>query len=349
LSLLTQRLQAQLLCGEPARGVADVARHLLAVQGQDGRGVRLAVRARTRGLTAADFDEALAAREVLITWLNRGTLHLVASEDHHWLHALTAPPRLTGCINRLTQLGVDHAQAERGVGLIVAALEDGPRDRASLGEVLAAAGVPTGGQALIHLLMLSSLRGLTVRGPMLGKQHAYVLTADWLGRAPRLDRGAALAELARRYLLSHAPADERDLARWAGLPLRDARAGLAAIASELVPCAGGRVALARAQPRAGRPQPRLLGAFEPVLLGWCSREDVLGAHAPAVVRGGMFHPFATVGGRAVATWAVRDGTVTLAPLRGAPSLPPAALAAEVDDVARFLGLARQSGTAPAAS
>ena len=86
--------------------------------------------------------------------------------------------------------------------------------------------------------------GVAVRGPMLGKQHAYVLVSDWLGseRKP-VDREAALAELARRYLVGHAPADDRDLARWAGLPLRDARAGLVAIAKQLVERDDGRVEL----------------------------------------------------------------------------------------------------------
>ena len=66
---------------------------------------------------------------------------------------------------------------------------------------------------------------------MVGRQHAYALVRDWLGKPPRFDRDAALAELARRYLAGHGPADDRDLAKWAGLPLRDARAGLSAIAS----------------------------------------------------------------------------------------------------------------------
>jgi hypothetical protein len=300
--------------------------------------VRLAIRARTRGLTAADVDAALGAGEVLITWLNRGTLHLVAREDHHWLHALTAPPRITGCMRRLAQEGVEPAQAERGVALIARTLEDGPHDREALGGALSAAGIPTRGQALIHLLMLASLRGLTVRGPMLGRQHAYVLAADWIGTPPRFDRPRALAELARRYLLGHAPADERDLARWAGLPLRDARAGLAAIAGELKQCDAGRVALVRAAPRAGRPRTQLLGAFEPLLLGWCSREDVLGGHAAAVVRGGRFHPFAAIGGRAVATWRIRDRAVTIAPFAGQLSELTPALAADAADVLRFLAI-----------
>ena len=65
------------------------------MQGQDPRGARLAVRARTTGLTAADVDRALTDRSLLITWLNRGTLHLVRSEDYPWLLALTAPPHFT--------------------------------------------------------------------------------------------------------------------------------------------------------------------------------------------------------------------------------------------------------------
>ena len=88
--------------------------------------------------------------------------------------------------------------------------------RQQLGARIAATGVRTEGQALVHLLALASLRGLAVRGPMLGGQHAYALVRDWLGEQPPVDRELALEELARRYLLGHGPADERDLARWSG-------------------------------------------------------------------------------------------------------------------------------------
>ena len=50
--VLAARLTAQLLAGAPARDPVAVAERLLAVQGQDPRGARLAVRARTEGLTA---------------------------------------------------------------------------------------------------------------------------------------------------------------------------------------------------------------------------------------------------------------------------------------------------------
>ena len=88
--MLRERLTAQLLAGPPAKDPEAVVERLLAVQGQDPRGARLAIRARSEGLTARDVDGAERAA-LVITWLNRGTLHLVRSEDYPWLHALTAP------------------------------------------------------------------------------------------------------------------------------------------------------------------------------------------------------------------------------------------------------------------
>jgi hypothetical protein len=57
--MIAERLSAQLLSGAPARDAVAVAERLLAVQGQDARGVRLAIRARTAGLSVADVDGAL--------------------------------------------------------------------------------------------------------------------------------------------------------------------------------------------------------------------------------------------------------------------------------------------------
>ncbi|MGN6793588.1 MAG: DNA glycosylase AlkZ-like family protein, partial [Streptosporangiaceae bacterium] len=90
--LVAERCAAQLLSGSPAATPVDAVTRLLAIQGQDPRGTRLAIRARTAALTAADVDRALTEdRSLLITWLNRGTLHLVAADDYWWLQPLTTP------------------------------------------------------------------------------------------------------------------------------------------------------------------------------------------------------------------------------------------------------------------
>jgi Winged helix DNA-binding domain len=337
-SIYAERFTAQGLAGPPARDPTGVAERLLAVQGQDPRGARLAVRARSDGLTAADVDRAFSEeRSLLITWLNRGTLHLVRSEDYPWLQMLTTPPLESSCKRRLAHEGISPEQGELAVQTIERALADeGPLTRHQLRERLETADVPTQGQALIHLLFLAAVRGVAVRGQMVGKDHAYVLVRDWLGRQPKVNRDKALAELARRYLVGHAPADDRDLARWAGLPLRDARAGLAAIAAELVERDDGLVHLAKHPPEPEVPAPRLLGPFDPLLLGWTSRELILGPHTHLVTMNGIFRPFALVKGRAVATWKLNRGKVTIEPLGKMSRAATAALAADAVDVERFM-------------
>ena len=339
-SPIAERLSAQALSGEPLRSPEAVAERLLAVQGQDPRGARLAVRARTVAVTAADVDRALTDdRSLLITWLNRGTLHLVRSEDYPWLHALTTPTHFASCRRRLQQEGVSETAAERAMTTIEQTLaEEGPLSGKDLRARLAAAGVRTEGQAFIHLMFLAAAHGILVRGPMIGKQHAYVLVRDWLGEQQPVDREKALAELARRYLIGHGPADERDLARWAGLPLRDARAGLAAIASQLEQRGDGLVDLKGRNAPAPLPPPRLLGAFDPLLLGWTSREEVVGPHKLLVTNNGIFRPFALVGGRAVARWGLAGGKVTIEHLGKVTKKDAAALEEDGERVREFMGM-----------
>ncbi|HXZ75779.1 MAG TPA: crosslink repair DNA glycosylase YcaQ family protein, partial [Streptosporangiaceae bacterium] len=158
----------------------------------------------------------------------------------------------------------------------------------------------------------------------------------------------ALGLLTRRYLAGHAPAGDRDLAKWAGLPLGDARRGLAAIAPGLADREDGLASLA---PRAGQAGPgeapavpdlRLLGAFDPLLLGWASRELFLAPGGPVITSNGLFRPFVLVQGRGAALWTITGGEVVTDSLGPLTAPEQAALAAEAADVERFL--ARPRGT-----
>jgi hypothetical protein len=339
--LTARRCAAQLLSGEPAGTTEEVTRRLLAVQAQDLRGARLAVRARSAGLTAADVDADLGRRSLLVSWLNRGTLHLVRAEDYWWLHPLTTPQLLTGNARRLAQEGVPPDDADRAVAVVRDALAaDGPLTRAQLRGRVDAAGVRTEGQALVHILFLACLRGLIVRGPVAGREQAFVLTRDWLGAPPPLlDRTAALTELARRYLAGHAPATDADLAKWAGIGLREARLGLAGCGAVARPDGLAELPGVPDSSRAAAalPPPRLLGPFDPLLLGWTSRDPVVGIHKIIVTVNGLFRPFALAGGRAVATWSLAGGRVTLTPFTPLDPATASALDADAGAVTRFLG------------
>ncbi len=345
--LLAARLTSQLLA-QPAAGPDEVVQRLLAVQAQDPRGARLAVRARTAGLSAADVDRALDERRLLVSWLNRGTLHLVPAEDYWWLHPLTTPQLVAANARRLEQEGVSPAQADKGVDVVAAQVAAGPRTRQELRTALDAAGVPTARQALVHVLFAATLRGHVVRGPMRGAEHCFVAVTDWLGPAPEpVDRPEALARLARRYLAGHGPASAQDLATWAGIGLRDARSAVASLSDELVEAQDGLVDLADRLPIEPLPGPRLLGPFDPVLHGWRSRDPVVGRHEGVVTSNGLFRACALVGGRAVGTWGLDGGAVTLRPLERIGRRDQRALEDDAQDVLRYLGLpARPMAQAP---
>jgi hypothetical protein len=192
---------------------------------------------------------------------------------------------------------------------------------------------------LAHLLLAASIPGHIVRGPVTGGDSAFVSVPDWLGRAPApLRRDEALARLARRYLRGHGPADARDLAKWAGIGVGDARRGLDGIGGELVPFGTGLLQLADGDAPAPLPLPRLLGPFDPVLLGWVSRQLLVGPHQHVVTTNGLFRPVGLVEGRVMATWGLAGGTVEIRPLQ--PIAQPAldALRHDALDVLRFLGL-----------
>ena len=335
-----ERFTAQMLAGEPARGPVEVAERLLAIQGQDPRGARLAIRARTAGLTAADVDRALTEhRSLVITWLNRGTLHLVRTEDYWWLHPLMVRPQLQAAVGRrMSQIGLTASDADKGVAVVEEALAArGPLTRIELGEVIAAAGLPSDDNTPMHVIALASMRGAAVRGPMVGAQHAYVHVRDWLGKPPpALDLDVALAELARRYLAGHGPAADKDLAKWSGLPLGQVRRGLTAIAAELRDRPDGLAELAVAAPAEHLPSPRLLGAFDPVLLGWADRAPIVGKYQQIVTVNGLFRPFALVAGQAAATWSWSARQVVMSRFAELPEHVEAALMAEARDVQRFL-------------
>jgi Winged helix DNA-binding domain len=298
-----------------SRTPAEVVRHLLAVQAQDFASVPLALRARAAGLTRGDVHAALDAGELVLSWLNRGTLHLVCRDDYWWLHALAAPTVRASSRRRLAEEGV--TDPARAVRRITTALGDGPLLREQIG-----ARVRLTGAALTHALLAATLDGLIVRGPVRGREQTFALAVDHLGEPPHIDRDAALAELARRYLASHAPASEADLAYWSGLPLRDVRAGLAA-----VPRPGG---LTPRQPRDS--PPKLLPPFDPYILGWKDRSFAIPRELTKQVMpgGGMFRAVVLVDGRVTGTWSRSGGRVAV----DAPDSD--GLESEIRDVERFL-------------
>jgi hypothetical protein len=332
------RFRAQLLLPPGAGQVEQVVDRLLAVQAQDARAFRLSLRARSHDTSAHDVDIALSKRRTLVvSWLFRGTLHLVRSADYWWLHTLTAPRMVANNKRRLAQLGLDEATTKRGVRAVREAVAENPKTRDELRLALDSAGVPTTGQALAHVLVAATLHAQLIRGPVRNGDHCFVDAEQWLDRPPVPDRDGCLGMLARRYLAGHGPAAPADLAAYAGITPTDARRAFDLVAAET-----RRVdtlyAVADNGDAAPLPPPRLLGMFDPVLHGWSDRSFVTGAHKDVVTRNGMFRATALLDAHVAGTWTLSGGVVRLSALRRLTSTELVALEHEAADVLHYLAL-----------
>jgi hypothetical protein len=309
------RLAAQWLAGPGASSPVDAVRRLGAVQAQDLPGALTSVALRTTTRRRTDVERALDDGEIVRTWPMRGTLHLLAADDLHWMLELLAARTLTPMTARWADLGLDASHAERARELVTAALAGGGRmRRADLLATIDHGGVSTAGQRGYHLLGYLARTGTLCLGPTDGAgEQLYVLIDDWVAAPPPRTREEALGELARRFFLGHGPATAPDLARWAGLPLRDVRAGVEAARPQLAslevddvehlmdPATPGRLAAFRDEADGVV----LLPGFDEFVLGYRDRSTILApGFAERIVPGnnGMFRPTVVVGGQVVGTW-----------------------------------------------
>jgi hypothetical protein len=299
MDIVAARMASQGLSAPSGDGLAVVQR-LVGLQAQDDWIAPYAIRVRARsGVTQG----------VAISWLMRGTLHMVAADDLHWLVDLLGPRQAARGARRREQLGLTDKLLRQAVPELVDRL---PATRAELIETAAAVGVPEG-QARAHLLAYA---GQTGQLCMIDGVFRRVPA----GRKVPHDRAA---ELARRYLTGHAPATVEDFAAWSGLPLTAARK---AFPDDVPPPKEATV-----------PRVRLLGHLDPYLLGYKDRSFALDpAYHKKVQRGGGFlQPVVLVDGHVAGTWTRtwRGSTMRVEVDAWAP-VPAGELAAEIEDLNR---------------
>jgi hypothetical protein len=334
-----------------AKDPAEIARAIGGAQAQDVYAGPLSFRSRSRSLNAEDVKRARTEeRSLLRTWVNRKTIHMIPTEDAGWWLPLFEPLIERWSRGRLGDLGMSARDIDRALAVIGRALADGgPLTRTEARERVAAGGVELNSQTGMHVALLAVVSGIACLGPDNGRQTCLVRREDWLGQMPAFDRGKALAELARVYVGAFAPATDRDFAYWAGLPLRDVRAGLEAVASEIEEVRVGEetmLALRRGLPRLpGGGQVRMLGNFDTYLLGWKDRRfSVADEHELHVKEGGggWMRPVVVEDGIVIGGWRSRrqgdrvEITLNL-PEADRDRLRPR-LDAEIADISRFDGV-----------
>jgi hypothetical protein len=339
-------------------------RSLLAVQSQDYPGAKWALGQRVAGATEADVDAAFDAGAFVRLHVMRPTWHFVAPEDLRWLLALTAPRVHQASAYQYRALEIDAALAARAADVFRSILSGGrSATRAELGAGLAAAGIDTNGMRLGYLASHAELEAIICSGPRRGKQQTYALVDERVPSAPARTRDAALAEIGRRYVEGHGPAQAIDLAWWSGLTLRDARIALEsaspALAREVVdgrtffiaPAAEAAAAAAARSADTG-PTIHLLPNYDELLIAFRDRSDGLdpGLPPPAHVAAEILAHVIVRNGLGVGGWRRSDDgrrvAIELNPLVPLTREDRRRLDEQVDRLATFLGRPVDVTTAP---
>lgn len=303
------RLLNQQITDSHNQSAHEAVRRLVAVQAQDYASALCAIGARLPDSTQKDIARSISEHRIVRTWAMRGTIHLLAAEDVRWMLKLLTPRVLSGTASRDRQLGLDTITYTRSRELLEKALQDGKQmQRDEVYAVLERGKISTEGQRGYHILWELGLEGILCFGLYEGKQPTFALLDEWVPESRKLERDAALAELALRYFNSRGPAMLQDFAAWAKLPLVEARAGLESAIPELQRFTQGGetywMPKQVAEPSHAQ-SAFLLPAFDEYLLGYKDRSAVLAAeHASKVVPGGngMFLPMMVLNGRIVGTW-----------------------------------------------
>ncbi|HJT55082.1 MAG TPA: winged helix DNA-binding domain-containing protein [Ktedonobacteraceae bacterium] len=354
------RIRAQLLAPQTPdmpTSVATVVKDVCGIQAQDTNAAALAIRVRSTVLLASDIEHArVQERTIIRTWGQRGTLHLLATEDLSWLLQLFSPVFIAGNRKRREELGLDEDTCVKGIRMLHNILaEQGPLTRDALVEQLTSHGLTLVGQARPHLLQRAALEGVICFGPLQDREPSYVLLSDWVDQEYRehpLSEAAAYVELTRHYLKAYGPATPKDQAVWSGLPLSKIRVAWHNIADQLI-----EVEIARspawmlktqetllAELPAQAPIVRLLPYFDTYLLGYQNRDLVVPTQYAKRVNagGGMVHPTLLVDGRVVGTWKNKREkgglAVSVEAFESFMHDIMGGLEMEVADIARFLGM-----------
>lgn len=337
--LTALRLRALGIAGASAASPADAVRGLLALQAQDLPGALWSVGLRS-GATQQQVVAAHEAGGFVRSWPLRGALHLVAPDDLPWLLDLAGARAMTSAEGRHRRLGLEAADFARSERIALRLLDGATSTRAQLLAAFEAEGLSTAGQRGAHLLVRLAQTGVVV----LTARDRWARLDGVVAAPRRLDRDAALRELALRYLAGHGPATDRDLAWWAGLTLADARAGIAAARDRLEELTlDGATYLHAPELEPARSAVHLLPGFDEYLLGYADRSAPLaGAPLSRVAPGsnGMFLATIVADGEVVGTWRREQSAtrvaVSLAPFRELTAAHTEGIARAAARYARFL-------------
>jgi hypothetical protein len=355
------RVERQLLGKTKAASPVEVATTLVGVQAQVVSSAALAIALRSKPSRGKDpavaaTAKALAGRRLVRSWAMRGTLHLFAAEDVPTVAAALRGKEMWRRPAWLRWFGVNEAEMETLIETIGEVLDDGrPRTRAELADEIGARLGPKIGKLLLgswgSALKIASDHHYLVQSAEDDAGTRFVRASRWIRTWRDEDQGEALPKLVDRYLAVYGPATLKELLRWWGVArvsvMRPVVERLGEALTEVD--VDGTRAYARTKDlpsieatRATKGKVRLVGGFDPFIVGAGLREQLLPAmHLKRVSRtAGWISPVILVDGVAAGVWDARRSGSRLAITIEPFAEPSPKLRTSIEAAAREVGRAQ---------
>jgi len=231
----TIRLINQRIANTEFRSAKEIISWMGAMQAQDYSMAKWAVGLRLRDSSNDAIEKALNKGEILRTHLMRPTWHFVSAEDIYWMLELTSPQIKSLLRSRHKALELTDTVHLKSKKIIEKALTIGVNlTREELSKEFNKAKIITDDNRLSHLLLHAELSGLICSGPLKDKKQTYALLNERIPNKIFFTRDESLAELGKRYFMSHGPATINDFAWWSGLSVKDSRLALDLIKPDFI-------------------------------------------------------------------------------------------------------------------
>ena len=332
-------LARQLLLRRARLRVAPAIERLAGLQAQWAPSPYVALWSRLHGFRRDDLERALRRDAVVKATLMRATLHLVGARDYPLFFAAVRDAQLA-----MRTRGVE-APPPAAVRRAQALARERPVTRRDLLRVLGhdappnPAVDPRPSRELHWLLTLARLEHSAETAIWSPARITTFTLRD--GELPDSDAGRV--HLVRRYLAAYGPASRADLAQWSGVPLRELRPALEALALRTFVDETGRelLDLPRA-PVLSADAPalvRFLPRWDESLLAYDRRERILpDEYRRAVIaKNGDFEQTFLVDGFVAGTWRLDGARVVVGPFAPLPLHARRELEDEARHLQAFLG------------
>ncbi|OUM60750.1 hypothetical protein PIROE2DRAFT_13437 [Piromyces sp. E2] len=320
MNIANRRLLSQQLISPEFDDPTEVVEWMGAIQAQDYKMMRWAVGIRTRKPSITEFEKAYNEGKIVRVHMLRGTWHLVAGKDYHWMQEI--------CRNRAKRTFYGWMKAnkeeipeEDETRQCRKILKEAFRNKSSVTrnefyELFSKSDLNISTKKFDYHIRLAEIDGMLCSGDLTtGITPTYSLVSEKIDKNNdilELSHDEALERITLQYFRSHSPATLEDFVWWTGLNKTECKKGIKMMGDKLTEkTQEGRTFYIYTKGRTrGVPKSSvlLLPSFDEYLIGYKSRDIVLKPEYQhhAHNKNGVFYPVVAINGQIQGNWKPRS-------------------------------------------